>query len=419
MYRHILTAIMAAMIITPLYAQNEGDDPVETRPFQLSIFPFIGTEGIYSHNYIYNMSINLFAGFTGGVDGVELGGFININRYSMSGIQVSGFGNIVNGEVEGVQMAGFLNVSNSFTEGVQGSGFINVVNSGARILQGSGFGNIINGDASGIQAAGFGNVINGDAEIIQASGFGNAARGSVTGLQAAGFGNVAGGNLNGLQAAGFGNVTGRKIRGIQAAGFGNISNEVEGIQMAGFLNVARNVKGMQIGFINVADSIDGIPLGFLSIVRDGYRKLELSAGDAMNLNLGFKIGVRRFYNIFSAGTHFTGGNSVYSLGYGIGSEFYLPDNRFINAEIHTHQLFRDRLWDEHLNALNQLKITYAINLNERWQFFAGPVLNFQVTRLDTEEDSRIDTAPYSLLEFSCRNTETTVWLGVNAGLRFW
>ncbi len=67
----------------------------------------------------------------------------------------------------------------------------------------------------------------------------------------------------------------------------------------------------------MADSIDGLPIGFLSIVRDGYRKVEFSGVDAMNLNLGFKIGVRRFYNFLTFGAQFIGDKSVFHMDTGL------------------------------------------------------------------------------------------------------
>lgn len=387
-----------------LHQDYVSDPPVETRPFQLSLVPMIGTEGRYTQDYIYNFSLNIFGGLTGGVDGLELGGFLNMNRYSMTGIQGSGFGNVVNGNTRGVQMAGFFNVNNSFSEGLQAAGFVNVVNGGARLMQASGFVNVINGNSRLLQGAGFGNIVNGNMD----------------GIQAAGFANINSGNTSGIQVAGFGNVAGGKVAGIQAAGFGNIAPEVEGIQMAGFLNVAGTVKGIQLGFINVADSIDGIPVGFLSIVRDGYRKLEISAGDAMNLNFGFKIGVRRFYNIFSIGTQFTGPESTFAYGYGIGSEFYRPDNRYLNIEILSHRFAEERWWShDRVNMLNQLRVSFSRDMNERWQIFGGPVLNFHVS-WDRENDrGALDIAPYDLFSFSGQHTDTKVWFGINAGFRFW
>lgn len=401
MLRYFLLHWVLLIVLTPLQAAFDKDEPVETRPFQLSIFPFIGTEGVHTQNYIYNFSLNIFAGVTGGADGLELGGFANINRYSMKGFQGAGFANVVDGEADGFQAAGFANV----------------VNNDAKVFQGAGFANIVNGDLRGFQGSGFANVVSGNARAFQVSGFANLAN-RLEGVQVAGFANVAD-RAEGIQAAGFVNVADR-IEGIQAAGFVNVADRIEGVQAAGLVNVAKQVKGLQLGFINVADSIDGLPLGFLSIVRDGYRKVEFSGGDAMNLNLGFKIGVRRFYNFLTLGTQFIGNKSVFSYGYGIGSEFFLTDNRYLNVEIHSHQLIEDNWWNyERVNMLNQLRVSYATDMNERWQFFAGPVINFQVRRQNDEGNRGSNIAPYYILEFSGRNTVTRVWTGINAGFRFW
>jgi hypothetical protein len=388
MLRVSMIFIFCLLTILNSTAGNPDETPA-TKPFQLSFVPYVGTEGAYSHDYIYTFSVNILAGITGGVDGIELGGLVNMNRYTMTGLQGSGFGNIVNGNVEGIQIAGFFNVNNSYTNGLQGAGFINVVNNNANIIQASGFSNVINGNINGAQVAGFANVVSGDAEAIQAAGFVN----------------VAGGKMNGLQAA----------------GFANIASEAEGLQLAGFLNVAERIKGMQLGFINVADTIDGIPIGFISFVnRGGYKKFELSGGDVMNLNIGFKLGVRRFYNFLTMGAQFIGDNSVYSYGYGIGSEFYLPESRYLNIEIGSQNLVKEKLWrSERITLLNQLKVSYATDIDERWQFFAGPVLNVLVAGKNNENSGLIDLAPYHIYEFDGSRTNTKIWIGLNAGLRFW
>jgi hypothetical protein len=407
----------------PGLADYRGDnEPAQlpTRSFQLSFVPFIGTDGTFATENLYNFSLNLLGGVTGGVDGIELGGFLNVNLHSMTGLQAAGFVNVVNGRAKGLQMSGFVNVNNGFTEGLQGAGFGNIVNGNTRALQGSGFGNIVTGNMEGIQATGFGNIVAGNSKGIQLAGFGNVTGGNSASIQASGFGNITGGSLTGIQASGFGNITGERMSGIQAAGFGNIATEVEGIQVAGFLNVARRVNGLQLGFVNIADTVDGLPIGFLSIVRRGYRKLELTAGDAMNLSAGFKIGVRRFYNIFSLGTQTTGGDWLFAWGYGIGSEFNLPDNRNLNVEILTHRFMEEEWWrHSRLNMLNQARVTYARPLSERWQIFAGPAINFHMIRDVENAGKPADIAPYELFSFRVRDTNTRVWLGINAGLRFW
>ncbi len=442
----ITFSIILILLPLALIAVEDPNQP-EIRPFQLSLVPFIGTEGVHAQEHIFNASINIFAGLTGGVEGIELGGLLNMNRFSMTGIQAAGFGNTVAGRVEGMQIAGFFNANNSSTRGFQGAGFVNLVNDDAYTVQGSGFANIVNGNIRGIQGTGFANIVNGDIRGVQAAGFANVASGDGRLVQAAGFANISGGSVKGIQAAGFGNIaeqaegvqvagfgnTARQAEGVQAAGFMNIARDMEGIQASGFLNIARNiegvqaagfinvaskVQGLQIGFINIADTVVGLPVGFLSIVRDGYRKLEFSAGDAMNLNLGFKIGVRHFYNIFTTGFQFTSDDPVFSYGYGLGTEINLPERRYLNIEILTHQLMKGRWWDyEDLNLLGQLRVTYVMDLNDRWQFFAGPVANIHITRANANET--VDLAPYEMFRFTGRNTENVVWLGIKAGFRFW
>lgn len=415
MSKYLFIVLLLGFSFFNVKAFGQTDEPEETRSFQLSIFPAVGTEGQFSHKYIYNFSVNVFAGITGGVDGIELGGFGNINRYSMKGFQAAGFGNVVNGNVNGLQAAGFINIVNGGAEGLQGAGFINIVNSNSKVLQGAGFANIVNGELRGIQGAGFLNVASGNARAIQAAGFGNVCGGLVEGIQGAGFFNVAD-RVEGLQGAGFVNVVG-DINGMQGAGFINVAGRVEGLQLAGFINVAGKVDGVQLGFINVADSIDGIPVGFLSIVKDGYRKIEFTGGDAMNASIGFKIGVRRFYNIFAIGAQFVDIDPVFTYGYGIGSEFNLTDYRYLNVEIVSHQFMEGSWWMyDRYNMLNQLKVIYASDISDRWQVFAGPVFNFQVRNINSED---IAVSPYQLVRYSGKNTVTDMWIGINAGFRFW
>ncbi|TVR71484.1 MAG: hypothetical protein EA408_09060 [Marinilabiliales bacterium] len=403
MKKNVFAPILVCLFLTAFPVSAQNDEVPESRPFQLSVFPFVGTEGVNSHKYVYDVSLNLFGGVTGGVDGIEFGGFLNINRYSVTGLQASGFGNITGGEVDGVQFSGFFNLSGSNVKGIQGAGFLNIVNGDARVLQGAGFGNIISGNSRGLQGSGFAGITSGNFEGVQASGFSS----------------VTGGKLSGVQISGFAGIAG-EVDGVQGSGFANVAGRVEGIQVAGIVNVAGNVKGVQIGVVNIADSVDGFPIGLVSIVRDGYQKVEFWGGDAMNLGIGIKTGVRRFYNFLTLGAQFLHDNTVISYGYGIGSEFILRDERYLNVEIISHYLMENRWWEyDRINVLNQLRVTYATDIDNRWQFFAGPVLNVQVVRAGSEGNSGTRVAPYHIFEFSSRHTDTWVWAGINAGFRFW
>jgi len=85
----------------------------------------------------------------------------------------------------------------------------------------------------------------------------------------------------------------------------------------GLLNISPYVKGQQIGLINYAIQTKHTPIGLFSFVKDGFNRIEVSGGESLFTNFGFKLGVRKFYNIIQFGYRFT--NDTWSLGYGIGT----------------------------------------------------------------------------------------------------
>ncbi len=406
----------------------------ETSPFQLTfLFPPFSTNGMDNANYVNNVSINLFAGVSGGVDGIEMGGFINVDRFFMSGIQLAGFGNTVGGYADGIQMAGFYNAVGGDVRYVQGAGFVNVTGGKQDGLQGAGFMNVVGRDLFGFQGAGFANVVGGKMIGIQGAGFMNVTGGETMGLQGAGFVNVAGNFKNGVQAAGFGNVAGNGTVNLQASGFFNIADEVDGAQLAGFINRAAYVKGLQAaGFINICDSIDGVPIAFISIVRkNGYRKLEIAASETQYANLSFKMGIEKFYTLYSFGKAF-GPSTRWMYGAGIGSQLSISERSFLNIEATTEQ----ELWigdnrapwfvyQTRFNSLNQLRIAYGRSLGNFADFFIGPTFNVSVAHTHPADDVYIPWEPvqpnwafYDNTYNNYHNTNVSFWVGVRGGLRF-
>ncbi|MBI9069860.1 MAG: hypothetical protein JEZ09_21385 [Salinivirgaceae bacterium] len=73
---------------------------------------------------------------------------------------------------------------------------------------------------------------------------------------------------------------------------------MEGFQASVFLNVTNKLKGVQLGVFNYVDSLEsGLAIGFLSVVRNGYRAVEVSTNESFYANATFKTGTRQFYNI--------------------------------------------------------------------------------------------------------------------------
>lgn len=379
------------------FEKDTARETYPVRPIQLSFITPLGTNGLESGKIVNRLSINLFAGYAGGVDGVELGGFLNVDRSDVNGVQLAGFGNVVGGKTQAFQAAGFFNVNKSSTHSAQAAGFVNVV-----------------GDSMiGFQAAGFVNVV----------------KKQTTGTQLAGFTNVTGGNVEAWQAAGFANIAKGDVTGAQTAGFLNTAKDIDGFQAAGFLNIARKLNGVQLGFINVVDSVEsGVPIGFLSFVRkNGYRKFELSASESLYANAAFKIGVPRLYNIFTVGVQPGTDYSRWAVGYGLGTEKRLSPSTVVNLEgIYSH-VNEDEVWTTELNELIQLKLAFGYQI-KGLTIFGGPTCNLLISRFYDEQANRLGSqlAPWTFYDQNRSSrgsnffptTNLQMWAGLTGGIRF-
>ncbi|MES2680945.1 MAG: STN and carboxypeptidase regulatory-like domain-containing protein, partial [Bacteroidota bacterium] len=179
-----------------------------TRNFQVSLIPFVGTNGLMSGNVYNKFSVNVFGGYSRGTRALELGGFFNIDREKVQGAQLAGFFNIVGDSMKGAQMAGFFNITGRNMNGVQLAGFLNM--------------NI--GSVKGFQGAGLLNI--------------NAK--SVKGVSAAGMLNLNRFSAKGVQVAGMMNITGDTLDGVAIAGYLNLSwHSKKSLEIAALMNSAR------------------------------------------------------------------------------------------------------------------------------------------------------------------------------------
>ncbi len=436
--------LLLALLLITIHAHGASvrkpdSEEKPLKQFQLSVFPMVGTDGTDVINNRYRVSLNMFAGITGGIKGFEAAYFMNITRGHVEGFQAAGFMNILNGNANGFQGAGFGNVLHGNASGFQGSGFMNVVHGQADGLRAAGFMNVVSGQKEGLMAAGFMNAIGGDTQGIAAAGFGNFYRGDVAGISAAGFINTVAGQADGIYLAGFANAHNKQARGLMVAGFGNFSRnlvqgtqlagfmntsgDIQGLQVSGFLNIARKVEGIQLGVINISDTISGIPIGFLSITRKGgLRQLEISVSEAMIAGASFKIGVPEFYNIFSIG-HLPLHNEIdWATGYGIGTNIKFDEIKKMQIELHSYQLHQhDAWWDsDYENNLNEFRVMFAKRYDSNLEWFVGPVLYHQYLRDSTLEGDFDDhsVAPYSFFHKTRSNSMSQWWAGARAGIRW-
>jgi len=433
MTKSVLITISILLFVNQLFAQQYGN--FKKVPFAIGVFPPLSTNGKQAGDCVNQVSLNLFSGYSAGLSGVEFSLFTNTERDFVHGIQVAGFGNFVTGEFTGFQFANFANfnkgVSNGFqfagfsnfnydqANGVLAAGFFNFTNGKSLALQFAGFANFCE-DIEGVQAAAFANVVKGNGKATQLAGFANITQGEVNGIQAAGFLNYSKQKMQKIQVAGFLNISLDDVFGTQIAGFSNIvQGDLTGTQISGFLNVAKKVNGFQIGIVNIADTLkSGMPIGLLSIVKNGFRELEFSVSEGFNTQATYKIGVDRFYNIFTVGAQVFGPEYCWGVGYGIGTHLTKTERYKTQLEWIGYHVNEGEAWTDAQNELQQVKLTFTKKINEHFSIFAGPTANLLISKNKDNQNQAFSSrfAPYEFYSNNGRNTTRQGWIGLTAGI---
>jgi carboxypeptidase-like protein len=408
-----------------------------TRNFQVSLLPFVGTNGLLSGNVYNKFSLNIFGGYSRGTRALELGGFFNIDREKVTGAQLAGFFNVVGDSVRGAQLAGFFNVTGKQVDGIQATGFVNMNLGKMNGVQYSGFLNLNFGDVKGMQGAGLMNINGKSMTGISMAGGLNINRYSVTGLQLAGLMNITGDTLTGLSVAGGMNLAWYSNRSLTIAGimnntrFGHNNMQIAGfinstgkgstdLQVAGFFNRAHHLRGLQLGFLNYADSATGVPIGFLSFVKSGKHQLEFSTDELFYANLSFRTGVNVFHNILTAGIQPSAGGPVWGFGYGVGSTFKLKNKLSADLSATMQHLSSGKLYF----ATSELYRFYAgveYKFGKQLSIAAGPTFNlyWSDALLPDYENTYSQVAPYHSFSSSLPNDfNLKGWFGARVAVRF-
>jgi hypothetical protein len=419
-----------------VWAQSsaDADDDLLYRKFRVTLVPGLSTNGVDADRYNAKYSLNLLAGYHGGLEGYELG-LVNINKHFSRGMQ-AGLLNISGGEMSGVQLSGFGNLSSGELSGLQFSGMGNISGSSLQGLQFAGLGNLAAAEMSGIQMAGLMNISGNQIEGLQFSGIGNLSGGDLSGLQFAGIFNLSGGHTQGLQFAGITNITGgsaegitmsgitnisQHIVGISGAGIINISGSFEGIQAAGVANIAGDGQGLQIGLINYARHFEGVPFGLISYYENGRKNLDLWFTDGGFTHLGLTLGTSDIYNKISIGYNpLISDRDVWALSWSIGTYQTLDKawNRpklgeYFSTRDFTFQRIVDGKWSDASNAILSFKYLLGKNTSPNTALYLGPSLNLQISK----EEKSSDYSWYTISEAKRAGRDVRFWIGFTGGIR--
>ncbi|MEM6804416.1 MAG: hypothetical protein AAF696_23655, partial [Bacteroidota bacterium] len=320
-------------------------DSVVSRFAQFSLLPHLSTSrstALYKHN---KFSLNLLAGYSSGLRGLEIGGLMNIDRNKVSGLQLAGLGNVVGGNTQGVQIAGGFNVNRSSVRGIQLAGINNWADS------------LIGGQFSPVN---------------------NYLKGELAGIQLSAAVNVSKGNIKGVQAAGILNA-GKSLKGLQVAGVANISTkEFSGLQVSSIFNKASSGKGLQLGLINVCDSLEGVPIGLINIIKEGYRGVEIGGGISLPTSIKLKTGNHALYSILALGWR-PGDQGIWGYGFGLGNARKIRPNIYLHNEILIWHIHQDQTFITKLNHLLQFHPSLHKTLSPKLELSLGPVFNVHLS----------------------------------------
>lgn len=401
-------------------AQSSADAEYDLlyRKFRITLVPGLSTNGMDAPRYNAKYSLNILAGYHGGLEGYEIG-LVNINRYFSRGIQ-AGLLNLTGGEMSGVQLSGFGNLSSGELSGLQFSGMGNISGSSVQGLQFAGIGNLAAADMSGIQMSGLMNISGNQMEGLQFAGIFNLAGGNSQGLQFSGITNIVGGSAEGITMSGITNIS-QHFEGISGAGIINVSESFEGIQAAGIANIAGEGQGLQIGLVNYAQYFEGVPVGLISYYGNGRKNLDLWFTDGGFTHLGLTLGTYDVYNKLSVGYNpLICDRDVWALSWSIGAYQTLDKawnkpklGEYFSTRDFTFQRVFDGKWSDTPNVILSFKYLLGKNITPNTALYLGPSLNLQISK---EEESS-DYTWYTISEATRAGRDVRFWIGFTGGIR--
>ncbi|MCE5271979.1 hypothetical protein LLH00_11950 [bacterium] len=411
MTRHLLCVLLLVCLCLPAVSN------ARSRPLHLAIWerPERGDSTRHFRNRdltVDGLSLCLISGAANRLHGLGLalgGASYNTQMY---GLQLAGLGAVA-GQMSGVQVAGLGCVVEGGYTGLQLAGLACVADGPGRGLQLAGLACVQDGAARGFQLAGLATVVDGGYAGGQIAGLAAVADGGFKGAQVSGLACVVDGGFAGVQTSGLVCVVDGKAYGVQLAGLANVAGERFGGVQLGLCNVGEKVAGVQLGLVNVAGELHGVPLGLVSYDSSWEPEREVWLDEAGFVNLGYRSGSRRFYNLVFMGQR-PGDTWRWSLGWGAGVRFFLPGRDLVEVGADISHLNEGEFWTDRVNWLLRARVMWEHPVGERICLALGPSLNYFYSSLN----DGADIAPWSVYDSRGGGRFKRLWPGLSAGLRF-
>ncbi len=388
----------------------------EVVPFQISLLPGIGSHWMTGGITQYNFSVNILAGYSRGIKGMEIGGGLNICTKDIFGFQAAGILNSVAGQGTGFQAAG---ISNRVEKGFRGFQVAGIANR-TQVFEGmqvAGIYNELKDSIVGMQMSGGVNIVP-KLTGAQVSGVLNKAEKGEKIMQVSGVVNMINSEFYGIQVAGVSNHS-IGVEGIQVAGIANMNRDtIDGIQISGILNKTKVNKGVQVGLINVAEESNGISIGLVNWIGNGMKAIEVGANEVFFAQLKFKHGQPNFYIIYSAGLRpddpeFFGG------GLGVGSRMKEWNKMALTLEAGVSYIHESQnAFESNFNY--RLETLFSYQFGTHFMVLLGPSINYHNLSLKDNVDGSIvsDVISSPWLEYKSNRKIRQYWMGGSIGIQY-
>jgi hypothetical protein len=244
--------------------------------------------------------------------------------------------------------------------------------------------------------------------------------GGVRGAEFGGVFNFNKGDVQWAQWAGVFNINTGDARGVQVAGVFNLNfKDFTGFQM-GVVNYSQKLTGVQLGVVNITRNADrGVPVGLVNIVKGGHYELEMTGGDVIYANINCKMGVEKFYSIIKAGITSFDDSPVYAAGFGFGGTIRISERHKLSIDASTSSIvYNNSLPIAKRNVLNKLDLTYRFEFLPNLSMLIGPSANIYITEQVVDGSYNTLNVPYTLYSRESAGTNTSFWIGANAGLSY-
>ncbi|NOU61900.1 hypothetical protein [Marinifilum caeruleilacunae] len=370
----------------------------EVRLVQVSFIPSWGTNRLTNGLVTNKYSLNIIAGYSANIDGLEIGAVANIIRQEMNGVQIAGAVNVVGEDVNGIQVAGAVNTNLGNMDGVQVAGAVNRVK----------------GDIKGLQISGAVNTAAvTSADSLSLKGWNGQLSGGI---------NLHGGERINLQVSGAYNQA-NSVDGLQVSGGINyVKGTTNGLQLSALYNHTYKLRGIQFGLINHADTIEnGFPIGLVNIIKNGYHKWEFSSDESFYLNVAYKTGGKNLYSFLKIGV-----GKYLNAAYGIGYTTN-PKRKFsVNLDLSGSALFNtDSDYDLFAGDIYRAQLGLNFKLSDQLVLSTGPAYNFcspdkKQEKVANGNLSSQNTPFYGNyhIDKAVSSLKNQYWLGWQLGLRF-